>query len=164
MVRGVWGGCSFALVISVLLGWPLQVVAQHSTLSPDVIAPSKENVVIRNQLTLAKKLEQQALEKMIAMPRDNSVPIDPVAHQAATNAYVLIRAARHGMGWQKEAKRYPDPVLDLVYKRVDDAWNLARWPVDRATWAMERADYIQTSAERMTQVIRLLDQALVMMP
>ncbi len=164
MVRGVWERCSFALVISVLLGWPPQVVAQHSTLPPDVIAPSKDNAAIRNQLTLAKQLEQQARDRMMAMPRDNSVPIDPVAHQAATNVYVLIRAARHGMGWQKEAKKYPDPVFDLVYKRVDDAWNLSRYPVDRATWGMERADYIQVSVEKMTQVIRLLDQALVMMP
>jgi hypothetical protein len=164
MVRGVWGRWSFALVISALLGWPPQAAAQQSSLPPNVIAPSKDSSVIRNQLTLARKLEQQALEGLMAMPKDNSVPIDRVAHQAATDAYVLMRAALHGMGWQKDAKKYPDPAFDLVYKRVDSAWNLSRYPVDRATWGMARADYVQASVEKMTQAIRLLDQALVMMP
>jgi hypothetical protein len=155
-----------ALVISMSLGGPPQVVAQESSLPANVTAPSKETAVIRNQLTLARKLEQQALQGIMAGSGDNSTPIDPVALQAARDAYVLMRAARHGMGWQKEAKRYPDPLLDLVFKRVEDAWHLSRYPVDRASWLGGRAnaEYIQVSVQNMTQAIRLLDQALVMMP
>ena len=164
MANGVYVRSLLALLISGMLGWPPHALAQHTSLPADVVAPSRENAVIRNQLTLARKLEHQALQGIMAMPSDNSIPIDPVSLQAARDAYVLIRAARHGMGWQKEAKKYPDPVLDLVYKRVDDAWNLSRWPVDRATWGLERASYVQGSVQYMTQAIRLLDQALVLMP
>ena len=164
MVRGMGVRFGLAVVISVSLGWPLQAAAQQSSLPANVIAPSKETSVIRNQLTLARKLEQEALQGIMAGPPDNSVPIDPVSLQAARNAYVLIRAARHGMGWQKDAKKIPDPVLDMVFKRVDDAWNNSRTAVDRSTWGMERAAYIEMSVRDMTKAIRLLDQALAMMP
>lgn len=163
MIRTPWiQGGLLALVVSTWLGWAPPAAAQQSTLPANVVAPSKENRVIRNQLTLARKLEQQALDGITAGPPDNAVPIDPVALQAARDAYVLIRAARHGMGWQKEGKKLPDPLLDLVYQRVDKAWNLSRTPVDRKD--MRRAEYIEVSVRDMTQAISLLDQVLVMMP
>jgi hypothetical protein len=165
MADGLWARFGvLALVISSLLaGWS-PAVAQQGSLPANVVAPSGQTSVIRNQLTLARKLEQQAMHGIMALPGDNSIPIDPVALQAARDAYILIRAARHGMGWQKEAMKFPDPVFDLVYKRVDDAWNLARIPVDAASSGMDRADYVQRSTQSMTKAIRLLDQALVMMP
>ncbi len=157
MADGVRARCGLlALVLSALLGWSPHAAAQHSDLPASVIAPSRENVAIRNQLTLARKLEHQALQGFMARPADNSIPIDAGALQAARNAYVLIRAARHGMGWQKEAKKSSDPVLDLVFKRVDDAWNLSRMPVDHS--------YDPRTIPAMTDAIRLLDQALTMMP
>ena len=104
-----------------------------------------------------RKFEQQALQGFMAIPGDNSIPVDEASHQAARDAYVLIRAARHGMGWQKEAKKFPDPVFDLIYKRVDDAWNLSRTAVDHAG-SPDRA------VRDASQAIRLLDQVLVMMP
>jgi hypothetical protein len=157
MVRSMSRAYAVALVVSALLGWPFPARAQQSSLPPNVIAPSRENSVIRNQLTLAKKLEQQAVEGFMAIPGDNSVPVDPVSLQAARDAYILIRAARHGMGWQKEAKKFPDPVFDLVYKRVDEAWNLARTPVDRAGQP-------ELAVRDGNQAIRLLNQVLAMMP
>ena len=54
-------------------------------------------------------------------------------------------------------------MLDLVHKCVADAWNLARVPVDAANSGMGRAEYVQRSSQSMTQAIRLLDQALVIM-
>ena len=157
MIRGPWIRYSLALAVLASQSCPLHAVAQYSSLPANVIAPSAENSVIRNQLTLARKLEQQALQGFLALPRGNSVPIDPVSHQAAANAYVLIRAARHGMGWQKDRKKFQDPTFDLVFKRVDDAWNLARTPVDRP-------DKGELVLEDMNKAIRLLDQALAMMP
>jgi len=157
MERGMSRVCAVALALLALVNWPGLAVAQKSSLPPNVIAPSGQNSVIRNQLELAKKLEQQALEGYMAIPGDNSVPIDPVSHQAATDAYLLLRAARHGMGWQKEAKKYPDPVLDLVYKRVDEAWNLSRSLVDHANQP-------QRAVQDGNQAIRLLNQVLAMMP
>ena len=157
MIRSTARQRTAALLVSMLLGYSPSAMAQQTTLAPNVIAPSKENSVIRNQLTLAKKLEEQALQGFMAIPTDNSVPIDPASQQAARDAYVLIRAARHGMGWQREAKKYPDPVLELVYKRVDEAWNLSRTPVDHANSP-------QQAVRDATQAIRLLNQVLVMMP
>jgi hypothetical protein len=157
MMRGVTRACAVALALLTLLSWPFLAVAQQSSLPPNVIAPSGQNSVIRNQLTLAKKLEQQAIEGFMAAPGDNSVPVDPVSLQAARDAYILIRAARHGMGWQKEAKKYPDPVFDLIYKRVEEAWNLSRTPADHS-------DQRERAVQDGTQAIRLLNQVLAMMP
>ena len=157
MVRVVSRRCAVALVTLALLGWPFQAVAQQSSLPPNVIAPSGENSVIRKQLVLAKKLEQQALQGFMALPADNSVPIDPESHQAARDAYILIRSARHGMGWQRDAKKFPDPVFDMIHKRLNDAWNLSRTPVDHS-------DDSARAVRDATQAVRLLDQVLAMIP
>ena len=161
MIRGTWALCGFALVISVWLAGPLLVTAQPTSLAPNVIAPSGTTAVIRNQLTMARKLEKQALEGVMAIPGDNSTPIDPTSLQAARDAYVLMRAARHGLNWQREARKFPDPILDMVYKRVEDAWNLSRTPVDRT--GSDPVAYAQMSIPHMTQAIRLLDQALTLL-
>jgi len=146
-----------AFVVVAILGSAFPSVAQQTTLAPNVVAPSAQNSVIRNQLTLAKKFEQQALQGFMAIPGDNSIPVDEASHQAARDAYVLIRAARHGMGWQKEAKKYPDPVFDLIFKRVEEAWHLSRTAVDHAGQPGR-------AVQDASQAIRLLDQVLVMMP
>ena len=162
MIRGTWARYGLALVISIWLAGPLLVTAQPTSLAPNVIAPSGQTSVIRNQLSMARKLEKQALEGVMAMPGDNSTPIDPTSLQAARDAYVLMRAARHGLNWQREARKFPDPILDMVFKRVEDAWNLSRTPVDRT--GLEPVAYSQMSLRDMTQAIRLLDQALALLP
>jgi hypothetical protein len=161
MIRGTWARYGLALVISIWLAGPLLVTAQPTSLAPNVIAPSRETSAIRNQLTMARKLEQQALHGIMAIPADNSTPVDATSLQAARDAYVLMRAARHGLNWQREARKFPDPILDMVYKRVEDAWNLSRTPVDRTGY--EPAAYAQVSVRDMTQAIRLLDQALALL-
>lgn len=161
MIRGTWARYGLALVISIWLAGPLLVTAQPTSLAPNVIAPSRETSVIRNQLTMARKLEQQALQGIMAISADNSTPVDATSLQAARDAYVLMRAARHGLGWQREAKKFPDPILDMVFKRVEDAWNLSRTPVDRTGY--EPVAYAQVSLRDMTQAIRLLDQALALL-
>ena len=162
MIRGTWARYGLALVISIWLAGPLVVTAQPTSLAPNVIAPSGQTSVIRNQLSMARKLEKQALEGVMAMPGDNSTHIDPTSLQAARDAYVLMRAARHGLNWQREARKFPDPILDMVFKRVEDAWNLSRTPVDRT--GLEPVAYSQMSLRDMTQAIRLLDQALALLP
>jgi len=160
MIRGT-ARYGLALVISIWLAGPLLVTAQPTSLAPNVIAPSRETSVIRNQLTMARKLEQQALQGIMAISADNSTPVDATSLQAARDAYVLMRAARHGLGWQRDAKKFPDPILDMVFKRVEDAWNLSRTPVDRTGY--EPVAYAQVSLRDMTQAIRLLDQALALL-
>jgi hypothetical protein len=64
----------------------------------------------------------------------------------------------------REQRRFPDPVMDLAFKRVTDAWNFSRIPVDKANWGIARQQYLQESIPSLRQAIRLLNQALVMMP
>jgi len=78
MIRGTWARYGLALVISIWLAGPLVVTAQPTSLAPNVIAPSGQTSVIRNQLSMARKLEKQALEGVMAMPGDNSTPIEDI--------------------------------------------------------------------------------------
>jgi hypothetical protein len=151
-----------------ILGLVLPAGAQTSSLPANVITPSSQSAVISNQLRLAKQLGGKALAGLQATSSDDAIPIDPTVIQAARDTYVLIRAARHGMELSKEEQnlkhRPPDPVLDLTFKRVTQAWDLSRIPVDKYSWGIPRADYLSQSIPALSQAIRLLDQALVMMP
>ena len=161
MVRGTSPGYGFALVISLWLAAPSLALAQPTSLPPNVIEASRETSVIRNQLTMARRLEKQALDGVMAIPGDNSTHIDATSLQAARDAYVLMRSARHGLGWKRDARKFPDPILDMVFKRVEDAWNLSRTPVDRTGY--DPVAYSQVSIRDMTKAIRLLDQALALL-
>jgi len=97
----------------------------------------------------------------MAIPADNATPVDATSLQAARDGYVLMRAARHGLNWQRDDRKFPHPILDMVFKRVEDAWNLARTPVDRT--GSDPVVYAQMSIPHMTQAIRLLDQALALL-
>ena len=108
----------------------------------------------RYGLALATSMWLSATPLVTAQPTS-------LALQAARDAYVLMRAARHGLNWRREARKFPDPILDLVFKRVEDAWNLSRTPVDRTGYGP--VDYAQMSIRDMTQAIRLLDQALTLL-
>jgi hypothetical protein len=125
-------------------------MAQQSNLSPNVIAPSRENSVIRNQLTLAKKLEQQALQGLMAIPGDGSLPFDPASHQAARDAYILIRAARHGMAWQKEAVG-----IQIRLRPIYSAWTTLESAHPRRS-----SDWGKRAVRDADLAIRLLDQIL----
>lgn len=140
-------------------------LAQKTTLPPGLNTSNPQNAFIKNQLRISTDLARKTLAGLEAMPPDDSIPIDAGMLQDARDTYVLIRAARHGMELAKEQSRYPDPVMDLVYKRVTDAWNLARNPIDRSSSAgIPRQRYIQESIQSLNQAIRLVNQAMMLMP
>jgi len=151
-----------ALVLS-LLG-PAPALAQKTTLPPSLNVSKPQSEFIKHQLRTSVELGKKTLAGLEAMPVDDSIPIDPATLQNANDTYVLIRAARHGMELAKEARRFPDPVMDMAFKRVDSAWNLSRAPVGMASSAMSRQKYIQESVQSLGQAVRLLDQALLIMP
>lgn len=153
-----------AAVIALSLVWAGPAPAQKTTLPPSLNTSNPQSAFIKNQLKVARDLGRKALAGLEAMPADDSMPIDETTLQNARDAYVLIRAARHGMELAKEQSRFPDPTLDLAFKRVDAAWNLARGPVDRARSGIPRAQYKQESIQNLNQAVRLLDQAMVIMP
>jgi len=140
-------------------------LAQKTTLPPSLNTSNPQSAFIKNQLGISTDLARKTLAGLGAMPSDDSIPIDEGMLQNARDTYVLIRAARHGMELAKERSRYPDPVMDLAYKRVTDAWNLARSPVDRSSSAgIPRQQYIKESIQNLSQAIRLLNQAMMLIP
>jgi hypothetical protein len=152
-------------VLGLCLIWASPALAQKTTLPPSLNTSNPQSAFIKNQLTISTDLARKTLAGLEAMPPDNSIPIDESMLQNARDTYVLIRAARHGIELAKEQSRYPDPVMDLVYKRVTNAWNLARNPVDRSSSAgIPRQQYIQESIQSLNQAIRLVNQAMMLMP
>jgi len=153
-----------AILIPTLVG-VAPVAAQKTTLDGATLAASKNPAVIKNQLTLAAKFGRKALAGLEATSPDAPMPPEDSVVQPARDTYVLIRAAVASLQHGKESQRYPDPIIDLAYKKVFDAWNLSRTPVDRAGWASSsRREYLALSVRDLSQALRLVDQALVLLP
>ena len=153
-----------AVAVALTLLWAAPARAQKTTLPPSLNTSRPESTFIRQQLRVAGELGNKALAGFQASPSDDSTPIDETALQNARDAYVLIRAARHGMELAKAKSRFPDPTFDMAFKRVDNAWNLSRIPVDKSSWGLNRRQYLQESIESLSQAVRLLDQAMAIMP
>ena len=124
--------------------------------------PSRDPAVYKSQLLEAVALGRRTLKGIATVSGDDSVPIDPQVLSDANSTYVLIRAARHGMNQDRERRKYPDPMLELAFKRVDQAWDLARVPIDYR--GLPRHQYIPRATGDLTQSLRLIDQALVILP
>jgi len=136
--------------------------AQSTTLPPIKGQADPQVQKALNQLHTAIREEKRALEIYQTLG-----PTDDITegHKAATNAYVAIRAARTNMGEIKARKKYSDPVMDLAYEKVTQAWNRARGPVDHvAPPGNGRMPYIQTAMRQMNEVIVWLEQILLMWP
>ena len=125
-------------------------VAQKSTLPESVTKPSTQRPTITKQLELAVSEERRALAGFEQAATEEDIL---VAHQAASNAYVLIRAAREGMyrikGINSMHKRPEDPMLEISFKKVTAAWNRAarrRWT--GSTRRARRATYLETARHR----------------
>jgi hypothetical protein len=142
-------------VAILLLTWVGPVHSQNPT-------PSPNPAIYTAQLREAVGLGRIALKAIEALPNDNSVPIDPKVLNDANSTYVLIRAARHGMSQHRERQKYPDPMLELAFQRIDHAWNLARVPIDSR--GLPRHQYIPLASRDLAQALRLLDQALMLLP
>jgi hypothetical protein len=166
-------GCRSILALSLaapafLLGAAPPTAAQGVPAS--MLTPSRDNAVIKSQLKLAVVFGSEVLARLQAAPTDDSAPIDPVLLKKSRETYALIRAGRHGFVLEREwndGKKgiLPDPIKDLAFKRVDDAWNLARTPVDMSSsLGIPRAEYLQRSADAMSRAIQLLNQALAILP
>jgi hypothetical protein len=131
---------------------------------------SRDNAVIKSQLKLAVVWGREVLARLEAAPTDDSAPIDPVLLKKARETYALIRTGRHGFILEREWNDgrkgiLPDPIKDLAFKRVDNAWNLARTAVDlSSSLGTPRAEYLQRSADDMRQAIQQINQALAILP
>jgi hypothetical protein len=123
---------------------------------------SAEPAVFRAQLFRFTQLTKKNLRDIQALPDDDSIPVDRRVWLSAREAYVTIRAARYGIEMATNKKTYRDPTLVLALNRVDEAWQLARFPVDYTS--LVRADYINQSVQKLSRSLKLVEQALVILP
>jgi hypothetical protein len=161
MVR-IHGFVTLAVLLG--LGSLSPALAQKTTLPRDAYALSNRSSVYTQQLRTASELGRRALAELKRAPTDESVPLDESVVQPARDTYVLIRAGRAGMDLAREAQKYPDPLLEMAFQRVDRAWSLSRTPVDQFTWGLTRQQYLDVAIRDLTAAMRLLDQALMILP
>lgn len=165
-MRGSHGVAAVVLALASLTAGVLPAHAQKSTLPEYVTKPTRQPSGIVSQLELAIKEEKRALAGYeVSGPGDDITEY----HQAASNAYVLIRAAREGMfnmiGMKKlKNPNYTDPMLDLAFKKATVAWNHSRAPVDRIHNAVKRQEYLETSRRQLTETIAMLEELLLIFP
>jgi len=124
--------------------------------------PSREPAVFKAQLLQFTQLSRRTLREIQSLPVDDSVPVDPVVRHHAHQNYVMIRAALHGMELAIQRQTSQDPTLSLASKRVEAAWNLARFPVDNT--GLARSEYISRSVQDLTRAVQLVNQALAILP
>jgi hypothetical protein len=124
--------------------------------------PSPNPTVFKAQLTEASLLGKRTIRELQALPTDNATPLDPTMLGHAHQTYALIRAGRHGMRMLQERQSLKDPVLDIALKRVDAAWDLARYPIDGRF--ATRAEYLPRAIGDLSKAMRLVDQALMILP
>src|SRR5262249_27399250 len=125
--------------------------------------PSRDPAVFKAQLRQASMLCKRTAQEIQGLPSDDSAPVDPALKGRAHQAYATIRAARWGMRLARERlEPSKDPMLELAYKRVDQAADLTRYAVDYT--GVGRAEYISTSVQNLNQAVRLINQALLILP
>jgi hypothetical protein len=135
-----------------------------------MLRANKDTGVIKSQLRLAVVLGGEVVAGLQAAPLDDSAPLDPALIRKARDTYALIRAGRHGFELEKEWNEgkkgiVPDPIKDLAFKRVDNAWNLSRTPIEYLSSAgISRQDYLTRSTQDMSKAIQLINQALGLLP
>jgi hypothetical protein len=119
-------------------------------------------VIWKAQLTEGSLLAKRTLRELKSLPADDSIPLDSTVLSHARQTYVMIRAGRHGIGLFQLRQGVQDPVLELARLRVEEAQNLARTAIDGRDWA--RGEYLSKSISDLSKSVRLLDQALMVIP
>jgi hypothetical protein len=153
-----------ALFVAVLAGFIGLLASAASIEAQEEPKPSPEPAVFKSHLLQFTQLTRKNLQDIQALPVDDSVPVDPVVRSSARRAYILIRAAWWGMDLAMQKATYRDPMLVLAQKRVDEARDLARYPVDYAVQNVPRAEYISKSVQDLSRSLKLVQQALVILP
>jgi len=125
-------------------------------------APSTKPIIFKDQLMQFTVLTRKNLRDVQALPNDDSIPVDPQLRTNLRQAYMLIRAAQWGMDAAVRDQRFKDTTLILAQKRAEEAWNLARFPVDNTR--IPRAEYISRSGQDLSRSLQLARQAWVIVP
>lgn len=140
------------------------VDAQKTTLPAEMLKARPDVSVAKQQLTMAGELGRRVLQSFRAAQANNSIPIDESLVQPARNTYALIRAAGESMQLRKQYMKYPDPAFELAHKRLIEAWNLSRTPVDKYSWSLERNNYLSISVRDLDRALQIVELVLVLLP
>jgi hypothetical protein len=150
-------------IIVALVVIPVFMISARPASGQEDPQPSREPAVFKAQLLQASQLARRSIQEIQGLPIDDSIPVDPAVRYRARQTYVLLRAARWGMELAKQRETtYKDPMLDLAYKRVEQAFNLARYPVDNT--GAGRSEYVSRSVQDLNSAVRLINQALAILP
>lgn len=148
----------------VLMAAAVPVHAQKTTVPGSTTVVKREQKWWTGQLRLAREFGRKALIGFQNAPTDDGTPIDEAVHQAARDAYVLIRAARYGIEGAINDDKFHDPMLEITARKINEAWHLCRSPVDKASSSMPRQEYLALAVRDLGQSMRLLDQVLIILP
>ena len=125
--------------------------------------PSWNPIIFKDHLRQAAALCKRTIREVQGLPVDDSTPLDPQVYRRAHEGYAMIRAAWWGMSLaQQKETSYKDPMLDLAIKRIDEALPLVRFAAEMGN--LPRAEYINRSVQSLSRAIRLINQALVILP
>ena len=153
---------SLSLIFSVLFGLGAMLLAPATSVRGQEVVVSRDPNVVKAQLRQGSQLARKTIREIQALSPDDSGALDARLLQDIHQTYALLRAANLGLEGWREGQTYKDPMLQLAAKRVDEAWNLARNP-----WTYrdgDRAFFINTSVRDLSRVVRLVDQALMILP
>ena len=168
MTRATLRTWAVAGILAGALAWPGAVAAQPTKLPESVTRATLDVPTIINQLRMAKQFGKTALASFEAMPPDDMLvsaeSLDQSTVRATRDTYVMIRAAKESIEQRRDRLKYPDPVLELTFKKVFEAWNLARTPVDRLSSSMPRSQYLPLAIRDTKRALQLVDQAMILIP
>lgn len=155
-------------ILASALAWLGPVAAQPTKLPESMTKPSLDTPTIVRQLHMAKRFGKTSLELLEAMPSDNMIvsaeSLDVRAVRATRDTYIMIRAAKEGLDYQKDRQKLLDPVFELTYKKVFEAWTLARTAPGNLSSSMPRSQYLPPAIRDTKRALQLIDQALVLLP
>jgi hypothetical protein len=135
--------------------------AQKSTYPDSMLKIVYEPRLISAQLQAALVEAKKAVAGYDALGPDD--PIEGPL-QAITNSYFLMRVALAGMSGIRGKKKFPDPVLDLAFNKIKQAWDRARGPIDSIHNSPARMNYIERSREASRDTVVLLEQGVAIWP
>jgi len=128
------------------------------------IKGSRDPATIKSQLRMARQFGDKTLKALREELPEPSGHFTPETVHTAKLTYAYIRAAKGGIEIALSMQRFPDPVLGLTHKKVEEAWNLARPAASKITWDLSRQDFLAEAVPSLTRSMRLVDQALILMP
>jgi hypothetical protein len=125
--------------------------------------PSWNPLIYKDHMRQAVLLCKRSIREIQSLPVDDSTPLDPQVYARAHESYNMIRVAWSGLALaQQKETSYKDPMLDLAIKKIEEALPLVRYPAEMGL--LPRAEYINRSVQSLSRAVRLINQALVILP